>query len=325
MRSGARVSFVVVSWNTRDLVLRCLTELLPQARSLDGEILLVDNASRDGTAEAVARALPEVQILRNAENLGFSRAANQGIRESRGSVVALLNSDVLIGEVDLQTALRTVEIDPTVGALGCALDDDTGSAWTYDNRFPTPIRIGFEGILPAALAPARFHLRPAGPALSEVDWLAGACLFLRRDALREVGLLDEQFFLYKEDVDLCLRLKHAGYRTVLCREVRLTHLVAQSTRQNPGLESDRAHVEGYRSSAHYARKHFGPTIGTIVVGSLRAGLLLRLVKASLAHLAFGRERDRKKKTWMWRAFRTLDRAPIECQPRPEQDAWKELA
>jgi hypothetical protein len=207
--------------------------------------------------------------------------------------------------------------------LGCALDDGTGAPWTYDNRFPTPLRVALEGILPVARA--RFRLRPLGPLLFEVDWLAGACLFLRRDVLRVVGLLDEGFFLYKEDVDLCLRLRESGYRNVLCQEVRLTHLIAQSTRRNPRRDGGRAHLEGYRSSARYARKHFGPVIGTVVALSLRVGLLVRLLKAAVGYVTLGSARDKSKIEWMRRALCARDRFAVEDAPRLEADAWKERA
>lgn len=340
----ARVSFVVVSWNTRDLVIRCLTELMAQARKLDGEVLLVDNASSDGTAEAVAQVLPGVHVLRNTENLGFARAVNQALRVSSGAIVALVNSDISIGEADLGFLVQIAENDRTVGASGCALVDGSGLPWTYDNRFPTPLGIALEGLVPNALsrlvpsgrARTRFELRPhvsgplsaTGRTLFEVDWIAGACLFLRRDVLEEIGLLDENFFLYKEDVDLCLRLRNAGYRIVHCPEVRLTHLVAQSTRRNPTLDAGRARIEGSKSSARYARKHFGSITGAFVVGAIRAGLLVRLVKSGVSWLVLHREQDRNKVAWMRRALLArhefaLDGAPV-LEPIKEV-AGKELA
>ena len=179
-KQRARVSFVVVSWNTRDLVIRCLSELLPQARMLEGEILLVDNGSSDGTADAVALILPEVRVLRNADNLGFARAVNQAIRVSSGSVVALVNSDIVIGAADLRPLVEMVESDRTIGALSSALVDASGRPWTYDHRFPTPLRIALEGILPNALTGSRplrrGRARVASARVSAIGFCTMTCL-----------------------------------------------------------------------------------------------------------------------------------------------------
>ncbi len=325
MAERPRVSFVLVNWNTRDLVMQCIGDLRRQAEVIGGEIILVDNGSSDGSAEAIADAYPDVRLIRNPENLGFSRATNQGIRASRAPIVTVLNSDILVGEADLGKALEVVENNPRIGALGCALVDGEGNLWTYDNRFPTPFQIALWEHLPGFITRPRMRRRKVVLNLSEVDWLAGACLFMRRSALETIGLFDERFFLYKEDVDLCLRLRKAGYWVLFFDGVHLQHLVAQSTRRNPGRRSDRAHVEGFRSSALYARKHVGPGAARLIVACLRAILLARMAKNLITFCLFGHERDREKLAWMWEAFHTLNSPPNGGEGRLDAERMDDAA
>ncbi|MDM7914616.1 MAG: glycosyltransferase family 2 protein, partial [Candidatus Eisenbacteria bacterium] len=145
-----------------------------------------------------------------------------------------------------------------------------GSIWEYDDRFPTRARLLRYALL-APRDPGRLHDvgRLLGPELHETDWLAGACLFLRRDALERAGAFDESFFLYREDVDLCHRLRIHGFRIARHRGVSLAHSAAQSSRRNPGRDGGRTRIEGMRSQVLYARKRFGLPFAVALALALR--------------------------------------------------------
>jgi len=302
-----RLSVILVNWNTRELFVDSVRRLVELAPDLDAELIAVDNASTDGSAEAIQDRFPQVALIRNRENHGFARAANQGILRGTGAIVALLNPDVEVDDEALRRCLTVIEADPRIGALGPLLMDGTGKPWQYADRFPGVAQEALRALLQLR---SRGHLsrgRPFGPDLREVDWLAGACLFLRRDVLTRIGLLDERFFLYWEDVDLCRRLREAGYRVVRHHGARMRHGVAQSVRRNPGAEADRARIEGLRGSVLYARKHQGELAARILAASLRLSLLPRIVKASLL-AAIGHEKSRRKARWMRAALLGITRS-----------------
>lgn len=301
-----RVAFVLVNWNTRDLLLQCLKRLREPSKTLTSEVVVVDNASADGSAAAVGRDFPDITLYCNETNVGFARGVNQGIRSTRAPIICLLNPDLEIDPDALIRCLEIVESDSTIGALGPLLLDGSGDVWRYPNRYPT-----FAGMIRDALLPfastGETTNKVGNGNLIEADWLAGACLFLQRRALDEVGLLDERFFLYKEDVDLCLRLRQGGFKVVRNDAVELCHLVAQSTRRHPGPEADQAHVEGFRSTVLYTRKHHGRTAALIVTLAIRISLLIRMTKAALLTLVTGRHAERRKVAWMSQALFSLDR------------------
>jgi N-acetylglucosaminyl-diphospho-decaprenol L-rhamnosyltransferase len=264
--SEPRVSAVVVSFNTRAHLLRCL-ESLPAA-ALPLETVVVDNASADGSADAVAARFPAVRLLRNAENVGFGRASNQGIALARAPYVLLLNSDAEVrpGAVEAMAAL--LDRRPRVGAVG---PRTVGADGTVQVSFGPPLtplgewrqrRLvrGVRGRDPGALARAG--------ALAAVEhepaWLSASCLMARREALAEVGGFDEAFFLYEEDVDLCRRLAQTGWGLVFTPTAEVVHHLGRSMEQ----AAERARLEYHRSHLLYYRKHNGPLATALLRGWL---------------------------------------------------------
>lgn len=305
-----RAAFILVNWNTRDLLLQALLKLEPLRAGLPAEVVVIDNDSSDGSAAEVRSRFPEVRLVENAVNEGFAFAVNQGIHETLAPVVCLLNPDLRLECDVLRECLRLLEENPEAGALGPLLLQAQGEVWAYPDRFPTWRSLVFRDLNPWRRPDRLGGGRPVGPDLVEVDWLAGACLFLRREALLAVGGMDADFFLYKEDVDLCLRLHRAGWSVLRSEHAPLTHLVAQSTRTNRDLDDGRAQVEGLRSSVLYARKHMGRTAAFFLAGLLRLTLLVRMGKAGLGSIRPEGEGARRKLRWMGRAWSELDR-PLE--------------
>jgi N-acetylglucosaminyl-diphospho-decaprenol L-rhamnosyltransferase len=250
------LTVVVISFNTRSMLATCLTLISAQVSDIDHEIVVVDNGSDDGSPEMVARDFPHLILIRNSENRGFAAAVNQAIRASVGRCVLLLNSDATLIEGAAHTMLSHLETHPKVGAVGGMLLNPDGSFQASYADFPTLLS---ETLLLSGLS--RWLLPPSFPSYSacqsherrSVDWICGAVLMLRRAAIEDVGLLDEQFFMYAEEVDWCRRAARAGWSTVYLPEARATHLVGGSYQRVP----TRRREQIYRSKWLYFRKNHG--------------------------------------------------------------------
>lgn len=288
--SPSPLSVVVPSHNTRDLTLRCL-ESLRAARTgrLEGmEVLLVDDASRDGTPAAVAAAHPAVRLVPLAEPAGFTRAANRGLGLSGGRVLLLLNSDTEVDRPGLEALLDAFDADPRLGAAGAALHYPDGSPQWSGGREPTLLWFfGLASGLPALLARLPFYrrLRPPGAAPGggdQVDWVTGAALAVRREAWEAAGPLDEGFRFYAQDLDYCLRLRQAGWSVALIPGFRVLHHHGATIGRDPGARR-RQHPELlWTDLLRWAGKHKGEDWTRRAVFAFQAGGRLRLLGRALA-------------------------------------------
>jgi GT2 family glycosyltransferase len=272
-RYDFEVSIVVISFNTRDLLRECLTSLLSECSTLgaSAEVLVVDNASRDDSAEMVDAEFTKSEIpvclIRSDVNLGFAAANNLAMEQARGRYIVLLNSDAFFHPGSLRRAIDYMDADATIGIGGARLVSRDG-AWQPSAR--TFHSIWIDAIVLTGLA-ARFpRSRVFGAPdrtwadpndLAEVDWVPGAFSILRREALVETGLFDPAFFLYYEEVDLCLRVKAAGLRVLYWPDVVVTHIGGESGRQLRSLKFSRTGAQvvlwRMRATLLYYRKHHG--------------------------------------------------------------------
>ena len=257
------VSVIVVSFNTRDLLRDCLQSLLAECarlpQGITSEVLVIDNASSDGSAEMVAREFPDtVRLIRSEINLGFGPANNLAANAARGRYLVLLNSDAFFHPGALALAVARLDADPSIGIGGARLIFPDGS--------PQPSARTFHSILGTALVLSgiteRFASMDKDPNRSaDVDWVTGAFMIMRREAIAKTGLFDPAFFLYYEEVDLCRRVKKAGFRVLYWPDVVVTHLGGESSRTiESELVSERhAQVVEWqmRSNFLYFRKHHG--------------------------------------------------------------------
>jgi len=209
------LAVIIVSFNCRDTLRDCLRTLPPSVHTV-----VVDNASADGTVAMLRGEFPAVTVIANVTNRGFAAGCNQGIRATTEPFVLLLNPDTL--NPPLAALVAFMRANPDTGACGPRILDATGKTQVTCRRFPTWWRMSL-----AELGIRCFYLIQHPGA--DVDQLIGACLILRRTALDAVGLLDERFFLYFEEVDLCLRLRQAGWRVRYLSEATVTHLGGKST------------------------------------------------------------------------------------------------
>jgi N-acetylglucosaminyl-diphospho-decaprenol L-rhamnosyltransferase len=212
------VTIIVVTWNCAALALRCLAEIHASRMTRDFEVIVIDNASIDGTAEQVASAFPATRLIVNDSNAGYARANNQGIRVASGRILMLLNPDAFPTTPDTFAALMDALDESDFAALGCRLVHADGRHQVGDAGWrPTPWHVVVHGMGLARILPGThglFLVRPERIARTtiDVDWVCGACLLVRADVARRHGGLDERFFMYAEDVEFGCRLRDHGLR-----------------------------------------------------------------------------------------------------------------
>ncbi|MFN0085251.1 MAG: glycosyltransferase family 2 protein [Blastocatellia bacterium] len=261
------VSVVVVSFNTRDLLRDCLGTLEREAGGVAYETIVVDNASRDASADMVAREFPAAKLIRSPVNQGFAAANNRGFAIARGRYVVLLNSDAFLRPGDLALSVRRMDADPRIGVGGARLVGRDDSWQPSARMFPSFTNdlltiTGLSTRYPQSRLFGRFDRTWADqdePA--EVDWVPGAYSIIPRRVLEEVGFFDESFFLYYEEVDLCRRIKAAGYTVWYWPDVVVTHLGGESSKTLKHLEISSSGSQltlwRMRSALLYYRKHHG--------------------------------------------------------------------
>jgi N-acetylglucosaminyl-diphospho-decaprenol L-rhamnosyltransferase len=232
----ASVSVVLVTYESAEDLAACLATLPAAAGPHELEVVVVDNASRDGSAE-IARRLG-VKVLENPANLGLSRAIDLGAAATDAPWLLLVNPDTRLAPGALARLLATAAADPTIGCVGPHLRNSDGSEYPTGRRFPSIL----VGALHAALGtvwpgnPATRHYHMADLDRSrpvQVDWVSGACMLLRREAYEAAGRFDAGYFMYFEEMDFCLRLARAGWRVVYDPGAEVTHILGGSTRSAP--------------------------------------------------------------------------------------------
>lgn len=278
MTSPGRLSVVIPTHDTRDLTLRCVATL--EAEGTDGlEIVVVDDGSSDGTAEALAAHHPRVRVVRNVPAAGFTRAANRGLAEARGDLLLLLNSDTEVAPGAFAPLLAAFARDPRLGAAGAVLHYPDGSPQWSGGSAPTVLWLfGLASGLPPLLARLPFwrRVKPVGAPAGEVDWVTGAALALRRRAWEESGGFDEAFRFYGQDLDLCLRLRDAGWKIELVPGLRVLH-------HHGATIGSRSHLELlWTDLLRWARKYRGPGFARRAALALRSGAALRRLGRAVA-------------------------------------------
>jgi GT2 family glycosyltransferase len=252
------LSILVVSYRSLEPLRHSLPTLAAASSGLTFETIVVDNASGDGTSDALRREFPEVRVIDHPKNVGFSGGVNRGMQEARGRCFALLNPDAIPHPGALTTLVRFLDAHPDVGMVGPKILDPDGSIQFSCRRYPSHWTALFNRYsLPTRLFPnnpwTRHYLMLDfdHASVRDVDWLAGACLVTTRAAVERVGPMDEEFFLFNEDVDWCRRTHDAGLRVVYVPDAVAHHAVGASRKVQPAWLIWKRHL-GMR---HYAHKH----------------------------------------------------------------------
>ncbi len=265
--SAPVVSIVIVSFNTRDLLRECLQSLDNEAGGIPREVFVVDNISRDGSADMVEQEFPDVKLIRSTVNLGFAAANNKAFPFCTGKYVVLLNSDAFLKPQALQRAIAYMDADPRIGLGGARLVGRDDSWQPSARMFPSVLNdflmlSGLSGKYPRSRFFGRYDRTWADQnAPADVDWVPGAFSVIRRDVLESVGYFDENFFLYYEEVDLCLRIRQAGYIVRYWPDVVVIHLGGESSKtvSNVAFSKSGSQLALWRMRAGflYHRKHHG--------------------------------------------------------------------
>jgi N-acetylglucosaminyl-diphospho-decaprenol L-rhamnosyltransferase len=282
------LDIVIVSYQCRDHLRNCLTSLRKHTLRVPTRVFVVDNGSTDGTIEMVRRDFPAIDLHASEENLGFSKANNLAIRRGDGRYVLALNPDTRVIDSQLDALIALMEERPEIGICGCRLELEDGSFDHAAKRaFPTPLGAlaHFTGIgqhegASARLAQYRAPEVESGP----VDAVNGAFMLMRRSALDEVGLFDQGYWLYMEDLDLCYRFKQAGWLTWYEPSVTVVHVKAgTSGRHRKPRQNYAFHYGMFR----FYRKHYAPQLNPLASGAIYLGIAVKLA-GSIARSAIKR-------------------------------------
>jgi GT2 family glycosyltransferase len=266
------MSVIIVSWNAKDFLRGCLQSIARADPACVEEIIVVDNASHDGSPEMVELEFPEVRLIRAGSNLGFAGGNNLAITAATGATLALVNSDVIVHPGCLETMHDYLIGNPQVGLVGPRVQGGDGKLQRNSRHFPslgnTLCRaLAIDRLLPSRWSFASYEVSPSQHArLHDADVLSGCFWVARREAVEQVGLLDEQFFFYGEDIDWCKRFVQTGWKIVFLPQAEATHF--------GGGSSSSAHlrlsIEMLRATLKYWRKHHG------ALGAFACRLLLIL-------------------------------------------------
>lgn len=233
------VSIIIVNWNTKKLLKDCLTSIYEQTGNLGYEVLVVDNCSSDGSTEMVKADFPQVILIQNKENRGFAAANNQATAVAQGRYVLLLNSDTLVLDKAIEKTVTFADEHPKAGAIGCRVLNPDGTVQTTCFMFPSILNMLLESTYLYKFFPkSKFFGREAMTwwdrnDVREVDAVTGCFILVRREAIEQVGTLDERFFMYGEETDWCYRLKKNGWKVMFTPIGQIIHFGGQSTSKTP--------------------------------------------------------------------------------------------
>lgn len=241
------LSIIMINYNTKDLLINCLNSIFNNFKNNSYEVIVVDNASSDGSAEFIKNSLPSIFLIENEENKGFGQANNQAAKISTGDILFFLNPDTLIKENIFQKIIDIFEKNPSIGIVAprLILPDGQLQPWAYGYE---------EG--PLELIRNKFKKAPLNYKQNdlpfEADWVSGAALAIKRDVFNKIEGFDTNFFMYFEDRDLCYRVKKIGYKILVLPEIKVIHFGGKSLTKN----KERKKIY-YQAQNYYWKKHYG--------------------------------------------------------------------
>jgi GT2 family glycosyltransferase len=286
---GKDVSVIVVNWNVGHILLDCLRAVTRELKTVDGDCIVVDNGSAREDLDPVRQQFPSVRVIANTANLGFTRAANQGIQVSRARYVMLLNPDAFLMEGTLEHLVRFMDRHPEVAIVGPRVNNTDGTVQGSARAFPR-LWTAFFGrtSLFTRYFPRNPWSRRQVPVLEAgsdaplaVDWVSGACMLIRRQVWGDIGGLDEAFFLYWEDADFCWRTRNAGWEVIYDPRVSVLHTVGASSRQAPIRSTIAFHRAAYRLYRKHVTRSAWHPMNAVAIGGLLARACARMVSTML--------------------------------------------
>lgn len=267
------LTIIIINYNSKEVLNKCLISLYESSLNTDFEVFIIDNASSESIGDLVP-LFPQVNFLYNEKNIGFAAANNIGIRKANGKCILLLNPDTVINENSLQPMINYLDTNDDVGIVGCKIFNADGEIERSTHSFPTLVKefVHANEFIKKIFSYNSFLSKFLGKVLKiksfesywdhdnikEVDHVTAACMMIKKEAIDNVGLLDEAFFLYNEEVEWSFRFKKAGYKSVFLPESSIIHLFGYSTKQRVQKQAvNNLLVERYRGMFYFFQKHYG--------------------------------------------------------------------
>lgn len=286
MRPDVDLSIVIVNFNAERFLRRCLCSIYENTQDINYEVWVVDNASTDGSLDMLNRKFPEVRVIANHTNAGFAEANNQAIKRAIGKYILLLNPDTLVVERALDKLVQFMEQTPDTGIIGPKVfDDEIKASVQYScRRFPTLMNalFGRHSPLTKLFPNNRFSKKFLMLGLDhsrtmEVDWVSGCCLLIRRELLDQIGLLDEEYRLFFEDIDICYRAHKAKRKIIYYPKAHVVHFIGKSRARVP-LKSI---YNRHKSMKHFYDKYYrrGFLEGGLIIFAIYVRMVLTLLVA----------------------------------------------
>lgn len=286
------LSVIIVNYNTKKLLAQTIESVLETGTGLEYEIIVVDNASSDGSCTMVSENYKTVKLIENKNNLGYAKANNIGIKSSIGRYVLLLNSDTVVKEGCLQACIGYMEEHEDIGALGPRVSLVDGTLDRACKRgFPTPEAslyyfLKLDKKYPESEKYGKYNLTYLSEReINEVDCLVGAFMMVRREVINKIGLLDEAFFMYGEDIDWCYRIKEAGYKNIYYPRAEIIHYKGASSKKRKYMTI----YEFHRAMLLFYKKHYIKKYNVLVTMGVYIGVALKLGLSLLSNLFKGRK------------------------------------
>ncbi len=279
MEAMVDLSIIIVNWNVKDILKTCLKSIYEEDTTISLEVFVVDNASSDSSAEMVLVDFPQVKLIMNKKNFGFAKANNQAIQKSNGRYVLLLNPDVIVFPDTFSKMVSFMDTHFDVGVSGCKI-------LKPDGNFQVSARDHFPSLLSEFTYSSFFRGgHPLGRIVSrhffsywehdytrEVSCVIGTCLMVRREAIDQVGLLDEEFYIYVEDTDWCYRMKQAGWKINFISDAKIIHYGGQSTKQSSSIGT-----QHFENTYKYFKKHHGVLYAKCYKALIPINIFLRMM------------------------------------------------
>ncbi len=277
------LSIIIVSWNTKKLLEECLKSIFKYTKEVNFEVIVVDNGSTDSSSQMVRTKFPKVILIKNKGNLGFTKANNQGIKAAKGDYIALLNSDAYLIENALKTLLEAAKSKNNKAVLAPLLLNENRTIQQSVGFFPNLPQVflwmSFLDDLPLGQFFKPYHVDHDSfyQKEREVDWLTGAAMFLPKEIISSAGSLNEEIFMYGEDVEWCFRIKKAGYKIFLYPQAKIVHIGRGSSKKIP----TKAFVGEYLGVKFFYKQYKGFFALQIARFFLKIGALLRIIVFSI--------------------------------------------
>jgi GT2 family glycosyltransferase len=275
------LSIIIVNWNTKEYLLPCVKSIFEEGEGISKEVIVVDNGSQDGSASEVKKTFPFIHLIENERNFGFARASNQGLRKATGRYVLLFNPDAQVKDEAIKQLVSFMYTHIDAGAAGAQLLNGNGSRQNSIAKFPSLTTELLNKSLLRRLFPKKFPGKEKDyPEPIEVDSVIGACMMVRREATEQVGLLDEDYYLFLEETDWCYRMKKAGWKIYHVSQAEIYHFQGKSAER----DKKKAKVEYYRSRYHFFKKNMGSLQWFLLFSGLMIRLGFELLAMTVASL-----------------------------------------